>query len=310
MNKLCLSLVTAGCCGGALAADPLAQTAPPPPFEPRADAALLFAATDRQAALDQALRGAAPRLRFGMLPATPALDLLAPSGALAPLLLDGRGKRMLSSAEFEQKMGRGTGIVSFGLLRESGGAPGMQQSMSMLLSTRPTTRFTSLSLGYAFSPRSSLMAMASYGKTEGIGSPDSLLAQVSSVRTLAYSAGYVRRQLWADNDRLALTWSMPAKVRSGSLEYSGTASLAADAGAPGGVAGAYLASAPAALGAARLNLRPTATEHDLEFSYTRAYGRDGSRGRLTGALMWRLNPGHDANAAPDLLMGVRYSYGF
>lgn len=308
MNKLCLSLVTAGCCGGALAADPLAQTAPPPPFEPRADAALLFAATDRQAALDQALRGSAPRLRFGVLPATPALDLLAPSGALAPLLLDGRGKRMLSSAEFEQKMGRGTGIVSFGLLRESGGAPGMQQSMSMLLSTRPTTRFTSLSLGYAFSPRSALMAMASYGKTEGIGSPDSLLAQVSSVRTLAYSAGYVRRQLWADNDRLALTWSMPAKVRSGSLAFSGAGGMDGAAGAAGvvGVVGVN----PAALGAARLNLRPTATEHDLEFSYTRTYGRDGSRGRLTGALMWRLNPGHDANAGPDLLTGVRYSYGF
>ncbi|MYM37690.1 hypothetical protein GTP38_25535, partial [Duganella sp. FT94W] len=256
---------------------------------------------DRQAALAEALGGAAPRVRFGVLPA-PAIEPLTPLTPFEPLAplpqpLDGRGKRYLSSAEFEQKMGRGTGIVSVGLLRESGGAPGMQQSMSMLLSTRPTTRFTALSLGYALSPRAALVAMASYGKSDGIGNPDSLLAQVSAVRTLAYSAGYVRRQLWADNDRLALTWSMPAKVRA-----------AAGAGV---VAAADLGGVnAAALGAARLNLRPTASERDLEFSYTRLYGRDGRHGRLTGALMWRVNPGHDANARPDLLTGVRYSYGF
>ncbi|SDH31576.1 MULTISPECIES: hypothetical protein [unclassified Duganella] len=262
MNKLCSAWLITGCLGAdAAASDPLA---PPVP---------LFAATDRQAALAEALRAdATPRLRLAVQPAP---------------LFEARGQRYLSSAEFEQKMGRG--IVTVGLLRESGGAPGMQ-SMSMLLSTRPATRFTSLSLGYALAPHSALVAMVSYGKTAGIGSPDSLLAQMSAVRTLAYSAGLVQRQLFSGNDRLALTWSMPARVRSGSLEYNDRAPLAA------AVAG--------------LNLRPTATEHDLEFSYTRAYGRDGSHGRLTGALMWRMNPGHDANARPDLLMGVRYSYGF
>ncbi len=300
MNKFSYALATASLLGAdAFAAEPQPTS---PWFEPRPNAAWLFDASDRQAALADNLQqvgtrrysalAGAPQLHFGALPDN--LSLLDPLGPV----LNERGKRFLSSADFEKKMGRGSGIFTIGVLREAGGAPGMQQSMSMMLNTRPTTTFTSLSLGYALSPRSALMALASYGKTEGIGSPDSLLAQVSSVRTVAYSVGYVRRQWLAENDRLAITLSVPAKVRTGSLEYSG-GPVAADA-APG-------APVP---GVPTLNLRPTATERDLEFSYSRLFGREGSKGRLTGALMYRVNPGHDANARPDMLMGVRYSYGF
>ena len=262
MNKRCFALAMVGLIEvDAAAADPPATRQILPWLAYRADAALLFDPAERQSAL-----ASVPSLP---LPLPPQLDQPGP-------LLASRGQRYLSSAEFEQKIGRGTGILRLGLLREAGGAPGMQ-SMSMLLNTGPTTRFTSLSLGYALSSRDALVAMASYGKTAGIGSPDSLLAQMSAVRTLAYGAGYVRRQLFADNDRLAVTWSMPARVRS-------------EAAAP--------------------NLRSTATERDLEFSYTRVLGRDGSNGRLSGALMWRVNPRNDANARPEVLMGVRYAYGF
>ena len=300
MNKLSLALATLGLLGAdAVASDPFAPPQTSLWFEKRADAALLFDAADRQSALAESLQSpargillaGAPRLRFGALSHDQALlDPLGP-------LLNEHSKRFLSSAEFEQKMGRATGIVTIGLLREAGGAPGMQHTMGMMLSTRPTTTFTSLSLGYALNARSSLMAMASYGRTDGIGSPDSLLAQVSSVRTVAYSAGYVRRQIFSGSDRFAVTLSIPAKVRSGSLAYSGALPQTVDPGV-------------AALGAPTLNLRPTATERDLEFGYTRLLGKEGSQGRVTGAVMWRVNPGHDANARPDWLMGVRYSYGF
>jgi hypothetical protein len=202
--------------------------------------------------------------------------------------------RVLTSADFEKKMGRAIGILTIGVLRETGSAPGTQHSLAMARDTRPTTSFTSLSFGYMLSPRNSLMAMASYGKTAGIGSPDSLLAQVSSVRTMAFSVGYARRELFTSNDRLAVTLSVPAKVRAGSLANNGPALRAGDAG-------------PAAFGASTLNLRPTATERDLEFGYTRMFGK---QSRLTGAVMLRVNPGHDANARPDWLTGVRYSYGF
>ena len=165
------------------------------------------------------------------------------------------------------------------------------------MNVRPTTTFTSASLGYALSSRSALMLMASYGRTEGIGNPDSLIAQVSSVRTMAYSVGLSTRQVFNSHDRLAVTLSMPAKVRAGTLQFSGSAPQPGDPGTQ-------------ALGAPTLNLRPTATERDLEVGYTSMFGRDGRMGKVTGAVMWRVNPGHDANARPDWLTGVRYSVGF
>ncbi len=294
MNKLslALTLMVAPLAGeaGAAASDPFGPQ-PVPLFEKRAASALLFDAADRQAAFVDSLRSdgaqryaafaGASRLYFGALPEN--MNLLDPLGPM----LSAYSRRILSSAEFEKKMGRAIGILTIGVLRETGSAPAMQHSLAMALATRPTTTFTSLSLGYMLSPRSSLMAMASYGKTDGIGTPDSLLAQVSSVRTAAFSAGYARRELFTSNDRLAVTLSVPAKVRAGSLQDSAL-------------------TAPA-YGAPTLNLRPTATERDLEFGYSQMYGK---QGKLTGAVMLRVNPGHDANARPDWLTGVRYSYGF
>jgi hypothetical protein len=156
MTKLLLALATLGLVGAdAVASDPFAPSQTPSWFEKRADTALLFESSDRQSALADSLASepaqryaafantGSPRLRFGALPANMALlDPLGP-------LLNEHSKRFLSSAEFEKKMGRGTGIFTIGILREAGGVPGTQHSMSMVLNARPTTTFTSLSLGYA-----------------------------------------------------------------------------------------------------------------------------------------------------------------
>ncbi len=306
MNKLYWPVAVLICplsgLAGAATSDPFSLQKPPPVFEKRSNSSLLFEAADRQLALSEQLQNDAaprygigynggPRLHFGALP-----DNLALLDPLGPMLNE-HSKRFLTSADYEKKMGRAVGILTIGILRETGSALGSQQSPALAMNTRPTTTFTSLSLGYALSSRSALMLMASYGKTEGIGNPDSLISQVSSVRTMAFSVGLSTREVFNSHDRLAITLSVPAKVRSGTLQYSGSAPQSGDPGAP-------------AFGAPTLNLRPTATERDLEFGYTTSFGRDGRGGKLTGAVMWRINPGHDANARPDWLTGVRYSYGF
>jgi hypothetical protein len=286
---------------GAAASDPFPSSSLPPAFEKRASSSLLFDAADRQSALSEQVQArndgqsrifsGGPRLHFGALP-----DNLALLDPLGPMLNE-HSRRFLSSAEFEKKIGRAVGIVTIGILRENGTALGTQQTPTLSSYVRPTTTFTSASLGYALSARSSLMAMASYGRTEGIGTPDSLVAQVSSVRTVAFSVGVATREVFNNHDRFAVTFSIPARVRSGTLQFSGPAPQSGDAGAP-------------VYGAPTLNLRPTATERDLEFGYTTMFGKDGRLGKVTGAVMLRVNPGHDANARPDWLTGVRYAYGF
>ena len=90
---------------------------------------------------------------------------------------------------------------------------------------------------------------------------------------------------------------MPAKVRSGIISLGGPALQSPLTGALGDV------TQP-------LNLHPTATERDLELTYSTGVGPDARQGRVTGAMMWRVNPGHDAMAKPELMLGVRYVRGF
>lgn len=306
MNKLSLTVLVIvfplSAAAGAATSDAVPAPQSTPAFETRANSTVLFEAADRQSALVDQLQtdgarrysafAGAPRLHFGALPEN--LSLLDPLGPL----LNERSRRYLTSAEFEKKTGRAVGILTIGLLRETGSTlGGGQPGTSWGMNSRPTTKFTSLSLGYALTPRSSVVAMATYGKTDGFGAPDSLMAQVSSVRTMAYSVGVSTRQIFTSQDRLAVTFSVPAKVRTGAQQNGDADTRVSYANAQ-------------EFGAPTLNLRPTATERDLEFGYTTMLGKAGKMGKVTGAVMLRVNPGHDANARPDVLTGVRYSYGF
>lgn len=230
------------------------------------------------------------RLRFG------ALSETAGRAQLPGTAFDEHKQRMLTSGEFEQKMGRAVGIVSVGLLRENGSLLGSQQGRALALNASPLTTFTAVSAGYALSPDSSLVAMASAGRTAGFGNSDSLIAQVSRVSTFAYSVGFATKQIFNRADRLGLTVSVPARVRDGSIRLYGPV--------------AQTETGALNYASQTLNLRPTAIERDYELSYATSLGRNGRDGKLTGLMMLRVNPGHDVTAASDWLLGVRYTRGF
>ncbi|MYM40054.1 hypothetical protein [Duganella qianjiadongensis] len=240
---------------------------------------------------DSRLAASRARLQLGRLPVPlAALDPLGPT-------LNAPAQRFLTSAEFERRLGAAVGTVSIGVLREAASVTGPQQSPALAMYNRPSTSFTAATLGYALTPHASVTAMVSAARTEGLGAPDSLLAQVSSVRTLAYSLSWARRQWLLPGDSLTLTLSVPARVRSGTLAGSGSVALTGEPGA-------------LPYGTAMLNLRPTATEHDVELRYTLRPGGVAHQGRLSAAIMWRVHPGHDAAAQPEYLLGLRYVQGF
>lgn len=248
-----------------------------------ANADTLFVALDRQSAMIDKVQASGPLLRLG------ASDhRLVPEPFWLPT--SERNKRFLTSAEFEQKIGRAVGIVTVGILRENGVTLGNQQGLALALNASPTTTFTSLSAGYALTNDSAVLATVSSGRTAGFSTTDGLIAQVTSVRTTSYSVGFAANRIWNDRDRLALTLSMPSRVTSGSVQLSSALTQNIDAGT--------------------LNLRPTAMERDLELTYSRTFGLDGKQGKLTSGVMWRQNPGHDASARPDWMIGVRFSRGF
>jgi hypothetical protein len=230
--------------------------------------------------------GADARLRVGVLTQGAAMPDVAWQ-TLSPV-----GRRQLLSTEYERRSARAVGIVSIGVMRESGSLLGSVQGDALALNATPRTAFIALSGGYTVTPRLTLVGMAAAGHTGGFNNVDSLVSQVSTVGTVAYSLGLSARALWDGSDRLGLTVSMPTKVTTGSISLSGAVAQREDG--------------TLSYGTRMLDLRPSACERDFELSYTRALGG----GKLSGALMLRLHPGHDAGTPNDALLGVRYARRF
>lgn len=239
----------------------------------------------RHAGLSVAL-GDRSRLRLGLLYEGAASSEVLPT--LSPY-----ARRTLVSAELEQRVGRAVGVLSAGMLRESGSLLGSLQGSALALNTAARTSFASFSLGYALAPQLSLVGMASAGHTAGFRNADSLVTQVSSVGTVAYSVGLAARQLFDSRDRFGLTLTVPTKVTDGALS----------------LAGALVQREDGALSYVNrtLNLAPSATERDLEMTYARPLT---GLAKLSGALMLRVHPGHDASSPRDLLLGLRYGRKF
>ncbi|MES2127173.1 MAG: hypothetical protein V4463_07870 [Pseudomonadota bacterium] len=202
-------------------------------------------------------------------------------------------RRGLLSAEFEQHWGALVAIASVGVLREKGVLLGSLQGGALTVTAPTRTNFASFSLGYALSPRLSLVGMASAGRTSPYNNAEGLAGQFAPVNTVSYSIGLSARQLFDPSDRLGLTLTMPTRVTQNGFN----------------VAGAILQREDGSLSYATraLNFSPTAVERDLELTYSRKVG---PQGRLSGALMLRSNPGQESGTARDLLLGIRYSRSF
>lgn len=201
-------------------------------------------------------------------------------------------KRALLSVEVEQRAGAALAIASVGVLRESGALLGTLQGAGQAPGSA-RTNFASLSLGYALTPRLSLVGMASIGRTAGLDQTERLGVPQASFTTAAYSVGLSGRQLLSSGDRFGLTMTVPTKVTQGQTSYAGAALFREDG------ALSYTAR--------NLNFSPSATERDWELSYSRPLD---SNARIAGALMLRTHPGHHAGSPPELLIGVRYARRF
>jgi hypothetical protein len=202
-------------------------------------------------------------------------------------------KRALLSVEYERRMGAALGIVSAGVLRESGSLLGTVHGNGLAPRGSARTSFAALSLGYALTPRWSVVGMGSVGRTQGIDLSERLGESRASVSTAALSVGLSGRALWHRSDRFGLTLTMPNKVTEGA----------------GSLSGAVLHREEGMLSytARNLNMAPNATERDLELSYSR---QAGEKGRVAAAMMLRMHPGHDAASPREVLIGVRYSRKF
>jgi hypothetical protein len=165
--------------------------------------------------------GEGRRLRLGLMTGRAAFSDLLPLGASAP-------GRVLAGAEFDQKLDWGYANIKIGTIRQMNSLLGKPKSEASPWNVANRTAFTSLSLGYTLSPSTSLVGMASFGRTSGVQDA-SLLADSRPAVAAALSIGLSTRKLFNQRDSAGLALIAPTK-RVGFTNVDGTP------GAPRGIA--------------------------------------------------------------------------
>jgi len=141
---------------------------------------------------------------------------------------------------------------------------------------------------WATGARSLLAATWSLGWTPAIETGGQITS-VSATRSDALSLAFVLNDAVLPGDGLSLAVSQPMRTRSG--EAAAWLQTGVDA------------QGDAVMSARRWSMVPTGRETVAELAYRAALGRDRS---LSAGLGVRHQPNHDAGAAPDMLVALRY----
>lgn len=121
-----------------------------------------------------------------------------------------------------------------------------------------------------------------------------LLLAGTAIRSDAWGVGLVKSGLLNRHDRFSLSVQAPLRARSGSLNYSVVEGVNPDDGSP-------------IYGAHTVNLRPAKREMVAELRYVTPLS---ATSNLTAVAAWRQHPDHDAAAAAQTALGVRYQLSF
>ncbi len=126
-----------------------------------------------------------------------------------------------------------------------------------------------------------------------VNTEDSLISRVSTSTSRAFAFSATRTDFLDKSDRLGLTLSQPLRAESGAM----TLDLPTAVDAQGDV-----------IRTSRVvPFRPSGRERLVELSYARAVGKASAVGV---AAIHRAEPNHDASAADERIVAIRYSAAF
>jgi hypothetical protein len=174
--------------------------------------------------------------------------------------------------------------LSVASLREDGGLT-EQDDAAASHTLNPQTRTTGVTLSAAWAMSEEWLVAAAWSTARTAARlPGSMSGRLL---TNAYGLGLLKTDSWRPDDRLSLTLQAPLSTRAGSLWLDGqpgTQDIATTTG-----------------------LQPDAREGTLETRYTARLSVDSA---VTAAAAYRQNPDHDAKAASQMAVGVRYQRSF
>lgn len=190
-------------------------------------------------------------------------------------------------AQIEKRSENGKFSLTASSLKESDSLLGGTSSGLFAIGNTTTLGVTA-SGAYRIGNKTWLAGLASYGVSSASGG-SGIVSGTSGIETTAFSAGVMHQDAFRVGDSTGFFVSQPLKVVKGNLLMDKPVDVS--------VTGDVLFSQT------HVNLAPTATEVDFETNYTTRLDNTSS---ISGAVIYRLNPGHDAKAADDAMFALRW----
>jgi hypothetical protein len=178
--------------------------------------------------------------------------------------------------------------LHFGQLEEQGRMLDASGGGALGLPDGSSTTFVGLAARAGLGPRFELFGQANVGLTRPRGPAQGLLQDVSVLPSSSFGLGLARHELAATGDRLTLALAQPLRVEAGDAGIDRPLGRTLD--------GRIVRERE------RIGLSPAGRELDLELGY-RLYLA--AVGELSLNWLSRLQPGHDARAAPDHAVALR-----
>jgi hypothetical protein len=143
---------------------------------------------------------------------------------------------------------------------------------------------------HKIAPNTWFAANFSVGRTGALDNADSVISAISATTSYSWSLGMLSSDKFTAGDRIGFSLTQPLKAVSGHMALNSPVGVAMDNSI--------------IFQQQQLSLKPSATEFDLEANYMMPVGNDK---QLSAALIHRMNPGHDAYAQDETVLGFRYS---
>ncbi len=204
-------------------------------------------------------------------------------------------QRTVAVVEYQARFGDTTSVVSAGQLLENNSLLGASGTEAWALEGASNARFVTMAASKPLAAQVSASAMLTLGQADAFSNGGaSLIDGTTAVRQMAWSFGVARDGVWRTGDKLGFSVSMPLRTMSGDMQVTTAVEQSQEDGS-------------LRYEQQTLSLAPTGMQKDFAISYqsSKVWG-----GTVAAQAVLKLEPGHDASAAPQLGLGVRFQRKF
>lgn len=196
---------------------------------------------------------------------------------------------LLATMEFSRNFTDGKFAIAAGQLQESNRLLGGTSSGALAMNGNIDTSYLTTSTAYQIRKGTWLAANLSMGNTSASGLAGGLISAISGTTSYGWTASLLQEGAFLKSDRLGFSVSQPLSAVSGAMLIDKAVGVNVD--------GTYQYAMQ------RISLANGARETDFEVDYLTPVGQHSN---ISAALMYRANPGNDATAKDEAMLGLRW----